>query len=327
MAPPGPPKPQPSPTPGVRVVGGKTTVFGDSYHALLRMPWWGALLSIVAVYLALNALFAVGYLFGGGVANAHHRSFGDAFFFSVQTMGTVGYGAMFPTSTFANVLVVCESVTGLIVTALATGLVFTKFSQSGARVVFTKVAVIGLMDGVPTLMFRLGNQRTNRILEAMLRLVMIRTEKTKEGVTFYRMVDVPLARERSPAMARSWTAMHVITEDSPLHGQTPESLAALEVELLLTLVGVDDTSLQPVHAQMTYDHTAIVWGARHADILSEEADGTLVLNLRKFHDIVFSEPTPDFPYPRPPSPLRVPGDTKTARPDTPAAPQTATRAR
>jgi inward rectifier potassium channel len=166
------------------------------------------------------------------------------------------------------------------------------------------------MDGVPTLMFRLGNQRTNRILEAMLRLVMIRTERTKEGVIFYRMLDMPLARERSPAMSRSWTAMHVITKDSPMYGQTPESLATLEVELLLTLVGVDDTSLQPVHAQMTYDHTAIVWGARHADVLSEDSAGTLTLNLHKFHDIVPTTPMPDFPYPR------VHADTSAARPDT-----------
>jgi inward rectifier potassium channel len=288
----------PKPVPPVRVVGGKATVFGDSYHAFLRMPWWAALGSIVVAYLSLNALFALGYLVAGGVAHARPRSFLDVFFFSVQTMGTVGYGQMFPTGTFANCLVVLESVTGLMVTALATGLLFTKFSQSGAHVVFTTNAVIAPMDGVPTLMFRLGNQRTNRILEAMLRLVMIRTERTKEGVIFYRMIDVPLARERSPAMSRSWTAMHPITEDSPLHGETPESLAAKEVELLLTLVGVDDTSLQPVHAQMTYDHTAIVWGARHADVLSEDAEGVLTLDLRKFHQIEPTPPTPDFPYPR-----------------------------
>jgi inward rectifier potassium channel len=303
------PPPTPNPVQPVRVVGGKATVFGDSYHAFLRMPWWGALGAIVVVYLALNGIFAVGYLIGGGVAHARHHSFADAFFFSVQTMGTVGYGAMFPTSTFANMLVVCESVTGLMVTALATGLVFTKFSQSGARVVFSKHAVVGPMDGVPTLMFRLGNQRTNRILEAMLRLVMIRTERTKEGVIFYRMVDVPLARERSPAMSRSWTAMHVIGKDSPLYGQSPESLAKLEVELLLTLVGVDDTSLQPVHAQKTYDHSAIVWGARHADILSEDSAGVLTLNLLKFDELVPTNPLPDFAYPR------VHGDTSPARPD------------
>jgi inward rectifier potassium channel len=274
------------------------------------MPWWGALGCIVVAYVALNAVFAVGYLVGGGVTNARPHSFADAFFFSVQTMGTVGYGAMFPTSTFANLLVVAESVTGLIVTALATGLVFSKFSQSGARVVFSERAVIGPMDGVPTLMIRLGNQRTNRILEATVRLVMLRTERTHEGNLFYRMHDLPLSRERSPAMARSWTAMHAIGKDSLLFGETPETLAAKEVELLLTLSGVDDTSLQPVHAQMRYDHSAILWGARHADILSEQPDGSLILNLRLFHETVATVPTPDFPYPRPES--RVSTDTKAA---------------
>lgn len=293
------PPPPPPPVPPVRTIGGHETVFGDSYHAFLRMPWWAALSSIVVLYLALNALFGLGYYLGGGVLHAKAHSFADAFFFSVQTMGTVGYGAMYPTSTFANVLVVCESVTSLMVTALSTGLIFTKFSQSNARVVFARHAVIGPMNGVPTLMLRLGNQRTNRILEAMCRLVMLRTEKTDEGVTFYRMVDVPLARERSPAMSRSWTAMHVITKDSPLYGQTPETLKKLEVELLLTLVGVDDTSLQPVHAQMTYDHSALVWGARYADVLSEDSEGILTLDLRKFHDVVMTSPTADFPYPEP----------------------------
>jgi inward rectifier potassium channel len=158
------------------------------------------------------------------------------------------------------------------------------------------------MDGVPTLMFRLGNQRTNRILEAVIRLVMIRTEKTKEGVTFYRMYDLPLQRDRSPALSRSWTALHAITAASPLHGQTPESLAAAEVELVVTLVGVDDTSLQPVHARHEYEDRDILWGARHVDILKEEPDGSLTLDLHKFHDVVATAPTADFPYPRPEPP-------------------------
>ena len=152
------------------------------------------------------------------------------------------------------------------------------------------------MDGAPTLMFRVGNERGNHIVEAQVRVVVVRTVRTKEGVTFYRMEDLPLRRDRSPAMNRSWTVMHVIDERSPLHGATPESLARDEVEFLVTLVGTDDTSYQPVHARRTYEHTALAWGARHADVLSEAPNGDLVLDVRRFHELVAMEASEGFPY-------------------------------
>jgi inward rectifier potassium channel len=185
---------------------------------------------------------------------------------------------------------------------------FAKFSQTNARIVFTRQVVISPMDGIPTLMFRLGNERSNRIIEAQIRAVLMRTERTAEGTSMYRMHDLPLSRDRSPALSRSWTALHPITPGSPLHGQTPESLAAAETELLVTVVGTDDTSLTPVHAQKQYVHTDVLWGARHADILSEEPNGDLTLDLRRFHDVVPTVPTARFPYPRPaaPAPVAVP---------------------
>jgi inward rectifier potassium channel len=283
---------------GVTVIGAPTVRMRDAYHFFLRISWAAALGTIVALYLALNALFAVAYLVLGGVENAHHHSFWDAFCFSVQTMGTIGYGSMYPTSAAANVVMIAESVTSLVVTALATGLVFAKFSRSTARVVFSRQAVIGPMNGVPTLMLRVGNERGNAILEASIRLVLTRTERLKEGTTFYRLVDLKLARDRSPAMARSWTVLHTIDETSPLHGATPETLKRDEVELLATLVGTDDTSLQPVHARHRYLDGEIEWGARHADILSEDDRGNLILDVRKFHLIVPTQATDSFPYPR-----------------------------
>src|SRR5208282_4202734 len=154
-------------------------------------------------------------------------SFGDAFYFATQTFGAVGSGA-YPTSTAAHALVVAESICVLLLTAVSTGLLFAKFSQTNARIVFTKQVVISPMDGIPTLMFRLGNERSNRIIEAQIRAVLMRTERTVEGTSIYRMHDLPLTRDRSPALSRSWTALHPITPGSPLHGQTPESLAAAE---------------------------------------------------------------------------------------------------
>jgi len=281
----------------VRVLGARSMPFRDLYHGFLRAPWWGAMGFIVMGYLGLNACFAIAYLVSDGIVNARAGSFADAFYFSVQTMGTIGYGAMYPQGPIANALVVMESVTGLVVTAVATGLVFSKFSQSTARIVFSEQVAISPMDGVPTMMFRVGNERDSRIIEAVVRVALVRTERTREGMTFYRMHDLALARERSPALSRSWTALHPITPSSPLYGQSPASLKASEVELLVTVVGIDDTSLQPVHARHRYVDDDIIWGARHADILSIEPSGAIVIDLRLFHDLIPTEPTPEFPYP------------------------------
>src|SRR5262249_19803344 len=149
------------------------------YHAFLVASWPAALSGIVVFYLGLNACFAIAYVLSGGIAEARPGSFADAFYFSIQTMGTIGYGTMHPASTAANLLVALESVTGLIVTALATGLVFAKFARSTARIAFARQAVIAPMDGIPTLMVRVGNQRGNHIIDAHVRIALIRTERTK----------------------------------------------------------------------------------------------------------------------------------------------------
>lgn len=290
----------PTPPPQqITVIGAPRATLRDFYHLFLRAQWSAALAGIVVSYLALNAMFAAAYLATGGIANARPGSFFDAFCFSIQTMGTIGYGAMFPTGAPANLLMITESVTSLLVSAVATGLVFAKVSRSTARVAFSESAALGPMDGVPTLMIRVGNERGNLILEATIRVSLIRTETTREGVLFYRMYDLGLTRERSPAMNRSWTVMHPVVSGSPLLGATPESLAKDEVELLVTVVGVDDTSMQPVHARHRYYSQEIAWGARHADILNEQPDGSLVLDMRRFHQLVPTEPIEGFPYPKP----------------------------
>jgi inward rectifier potassium channel len=263
------------------------------------MPWSLLLLSIAAAFLAVNAVFAIGYFTMGGVTGAQPGSFRDAFFFSVQTMGTVGYGAMYPASTAANVLVVGEAVVGLIFTAVATGIVFARFSRTTGELVFSRNVCISRMDGVPTLSFRLGNDRSGTIFEARVSVTVIRTEKTVEGTLFYRMYDVDLVRDRSQALARSFNVMHAITEKSPLFDATPESLEKDEVELTVNVVGTDGTSLQPVHGRHRYEAKDILWGARLADVLSERPDGRLVLDVRKFHDTVPTKPDATFPFPRP----------------------------
>lgn len=258
----------------------------DAYHLMLETSWPRAFAAIGGAFLLANALFALGYVLTGGIANARPGSFGDAFFFSVQTMGTVGYGTMVPTTTAANVLVVAETVVGLFVTALSTGIVFARFSRTTAEVIFSRNACISPIDGVPTLAFRIGNDRSNTIFEARVTVTFIRTETTKEGTTFYRMYDLALVRQTTSSLERSFTVMHRITEESPLFGATRASAEKDEVEIAVSVAGTDDVSLQPVYARHTYHPRAILWDARLADVLSERADGKLVMDVRKFHDTV-----------------------------------------
>ena len=289
---------QPGATYGFRVYGDVETPLRDFYHALLRKPWWAAFAAIAAAFLAANTIFACVFLAVGGIARARPGSFLDAFFFSVQTMGTIGYGNLEPDTVGANAVVVLESITSLILTALATGMVFAKFSRSTARVMFTHDAVISPMNGQPTLMFRMSNQRGNLIVGVHVRVTLSRTEKTAEGKVFYRTLDLKLQRDHLLSLSRAWIALHTIDEESPLYGATPESLATEEVEIQILAVGLDDTSMQTVHAAHRYFTHQIVWGRRFADIVSESPEGDVVLDLRKFQLTEPTAPTPNFPYPQ-----------------------------
>ena len=269
----------------IHVLGDRSRTWRDFYHWLLQLTWPRTFGVIAVGFLVANALFAVSFHLVGGIANARPGSFADAFYFSVQTMGTIGYGAMYPQSTAANALVVVESIVSLVITALATGLVFAKFSRPSARILFSRQAVVAPMNGVPTLSFRVGNQRGNRIVDGELRAVVSRAETTQEGVKMFRLLDVKLVRQHTLSLSRSLTVMHVIDEHSPFHGHDARSAADQDFELSVMLVGLDDTSMHTVHASHLYYARDIRWNTRHVDILSEGADGSLVLDLNKFHDI------------------------------------------
>jgi inward rectifier potassium channel len=280
-----------------RVLGQPPSDWHDLYHWFLRTPWWAALGLIVFVYLFLNAFFGVLYMEAGGIENAEPGSFADAFFFSVQTMGTIGYGAMHPTTRFANALVTVESVVGLLVTALATGMVFVRFSRIRGRVVFCQKVAIAPMDGVPTVQIRVGNARSNRIYDVDLRLSLTRTIRTAEGVSIYRTEELKLVRDRAPTLMQSWMLLHRIDEESPLYGLTPADLKKSDAEISCSLTGTDDMSLQAIHGRYTWEHFDLAWGQRLADVLSEAADGAVVLDLTRFHLLEPTAPTEGFPYP------------------------------
>src|ERR1700684_2031478 len=176
-------------------IGLRRPWFGDLYHFMLRISGCASLLVGVPLSIAANAVFALLYLLEpGAIANARPGSFADAFFFSVQTIATIGYGQLVPATLYANLLVTVETATGLMFLALATGLVFARFSRPTARLLFSRVAVIGPHNGKPTLSLRLANQRRNQILQAEVAATLVRDERTEEGVLIRRFYDLTLAR-------------------------------------------------------------------------------------------------------------------------------------
>ena len=280
----------------IRVIGGRVRPLRDFYHVMLRLNWPLTLSLITASFLLANTLFACLYLAVGGVANAAPDSFTDAFFFSVETMGTIGYGSMYPASTAANWLMVVESVVGLTLTALTTGLVFAKFSRPTARIVFSEKAVICPVNGVPTFMFRIGNERGNSIVDTQMRGVVSKREVTAEGEMLYRLHDLQFTRNRAISLNRALVLSSRIEPGSALYQETPASLITDDIEIQVLVVGLDDTAMQTVHATYTYYPHDIYWGARLADVLSDAPDGGMILNLRYFHTIEPIAASVEFPY-------------------------------
>lgn len=273
--------------PTVEVIGLPGSPLADLFHRLLTMQWRSFLLLAFAAYLLVNALFATLYwLDPGGIENTEPGSFLDAYFFSVESMMTIGYGRMVPTSTLAHVLVTIESFVGLLITALLTGLIFAKFATPTANVLFSNVVCIAKHEGQPTLLFRLANARGNRLLQASLSVTVAKTTKTLEGETFRKVEDVELVRSTNPLFWIGWTAMHRITPTSPFHAETQESLLAKGAEMIVVLSGVDEHSSATVHTRRSYGPEEMVWGARFVDILAANAagDGLRVADYRRFHD-------------------------------------------
>ena len=261
--------------------------FGDLYHRILTMSWWQFFAVGTATYGAANLVFAALYLLQpGSIAQARPGSFADAFFFSVQTMATIGYGVMSPATFYANVLMTLETAVGLMVVALTTGLVFARFSRPTARVLFSNVAVVGPYDGVPTLSIRLANQRQNQLLAAEVTMTLVRDETTAEGELTRRFYDLTLLRDRSPVFALTFRVMHPIDADSPLHGMTYEKLAEQHAEIVVIAAGVDETLVQRVGARTSYLPHEILWAHRFVDIFGWTEDGRRAIDYARFHDTV-----------------------------------------
>lgn len=256
----------------------------DFYHWLLGTSWTKFLLLVICVYLGTNLLFALAYLAcgPGAITNTAPDALIDVFYFSVQTMATIGYGQMIPVGHWANSIVTFEAFFGIVYSALTTGLAFARFTRPTAGVRFSKVAVVGSHDGIKTFKFRVANDRSSHIVEAQLRLWLIAESMTTEGERYRRSVELPLHRSESPVFSFTWTAMHSLDEGSLLAECLAQGLENQQWHLLVTFTGYHESLANQVYARHVYLPKDVKQNATFVDIVTVSPDGGRVIDLANF---------------------------------------------
>ena len=262
------------------------------YHLLLTTSWLGFLAAVCVAYLALNLVFAVAYLacgpdalLGPGAAMMGGR-FAQTFFFSIQTFATIGYGQVAPNGTAANVVVTVEALVGLMYQALATGLLFARFTRPTAALLFSREAVVSPYNDGQALMFRIANRRRNEIIELGAQVLFSAVESDGRGGTVRRYSLLPLERNKVTFFPLSWTIVHPIDGASPLAGRTREDLERAEAEILVLLSGIDEALEQNVHARSSYRAHEIVWNARFRSMyLRTDAKSRVSVDISRVHEI------------------------------------------
>ncbi|MGH8200247.1 MAG: ion channel [Steroidobacteraceae bacterium] len=258
----------------------------DLYHLLMTMSWPRLFATYGSVFALFNLAFAALYqLQSGDVANLNPAGYWGRFFFSVETLATVGYGDMHPQTVYAHVIASVEIFFGLMGVALITGMMFARFSRPTARILFARRAVVRQFDGRRTLMLRAANERQNVIMEAMAQLRLIRDELTVEGSRIRRIYDLPLRRSEQPMFVFGWTLLHVIDETSPLYGATAASFDDSKAYLLLTIGGTDETTGQMLMSRQEYMPAAVHWNHGLVDIFTSGEDGIDRFDYSRFHDV------------------------------------------
>jgi inward rectifier potassium channel len=266
----------------------------DLYHLMLRISWPRVTCVFLAMFTSLNLLFARLYSLDPAGVNWGDRPvnaplFWRAFFFSIDTVSTVGYGNMYPVSVYANVLVVLEITLGVLFFAIVTGIAFARFSRPTARIHFSKVAVVADLDGTPTLMFRAANLRHNLVFEARATVSVV-IDEVLGGSPMRRFKDLRLVRDQNPVFALTWMIMHPIDTDSPIAEWLRGGKPADQSELIVVLAGVDDRTGQTMHCRWAYKPADIRWDNRFVDILDQSPDGTRTIDYTRFHEIEVAEP-------------------------------------
>lgn len=260
----------------------------SAYHHLITISWTRFLALMAGLYMVANGLFAVLYLACGPQALAAPATdsitsrFEQAFFFSVHTLATIGYGNVAPASFAANVVVTIESLVGLLGFGLAAGLMFARFARPTARIIFSEKAVVAPYRGMTGLMLRVANERSNQLIEVEAKVMLSR--RKPNGEREFR--ELALERQRVAFLPLTWTIVHAIDEASPLAGATWESLRECQAEFLVLLTGFDETFTQTVHARTSYRADEVVVGARFVNLLDPDSpDGILTVDVGRLHEI------------------------------------------
>jgi inward rectifier potassium channel len=260
------------------------------YHYLLTTTWPRFLGLVVLFFLVTNLLFGTAYFacgpgqIAGSKATNLHSQFLEDFFFSVQTFATIGYGGMHPVGLAANVLVTLESLVGLLGFALATGILFARFSRPTAKILFSENAIIAPYRGITAFEFRVANARSNEMIQVEARVMLTRFRRDGSGNREF--IPLKLERERVTFFPLSWTVVHPIDEASPLWGLTAEDLIADDAEFLVLFSGIDETFSQTVYTRSSYKAQEIVWGARFANVFNPpKPNGILSIDIGHLHRI------------------------------------------
>ncbi|HZQ52215.1 MAG TPA: ion channel [Bryobacteraceae bacterium] len=250
------------------------------YLILINIPFAWFMLIVIAAFIVVNLFFAGIYMaigienLKGAEAPTPGLRFLNAFFFSAHTLTTVGYGSISPSGPAANAIASFEALMGLLAFAIATGLLFGRFSRPSARIGFSRNMVVApYLDGT-SLQFRVVNRRSNTLIELSATLLLMTVESTN-GRIQRRYTLLELERTQVLFFALPWTIVHPIDEKSPLYGKTAEDLAQLQAEVLIVMKGFDDTFSQTVHARYSYRYDEIVWGAKFASTFDVDPDGEL----------------------------------------------------
>jgi len=246
---------------------------------------------VVIGYFIVNAIFALGYVLCGNdaIEGIHAQNIADQFlqdfFFSVQTVATIGYGTQYPNGLAANILVTFESLAGLLGFALATGLLFARFSRPNAQIVYSQHAVIAPYRGMTAFEFRIANERSNELIEVQCTLTMSRVERDAQGKPLRKFYPLLLERNHVVFFPLHWVIVHPIDEKSPLYNETEESLKISDAEFLILLTAIDETFSQTVHSRSSYKYHEVRWGAKFADMFHSSDGGGVTIDLRRIHNI------------------------------------------
>jgi inward rectifier potassium channel len=258
--------------------------FRDPYHLAVALSWPQFLIAMLALYLSANIAFAtLFWMVPGSVANVRPGSPLDNFFFSVETLSTVGYGRMYPTTLYGHMIASVEIACGVAFTAILTGLTFVRFSRPRAKILFAANPVVAMHNGQPTLMIRVGNGRAAPLMDARAQLSILLFERTTEGTLFRRAQELRLQRSHLPVFPLTWTLMHVLSERSPLFGYNASQVAEADVRMFLTLEARDPTLATTVHDVRAYGPTDIRFGMRYMDAITVAEGGRVVADLTRIN--------------------------------------------